>query len=307
MRILVIIFTIFLSAVCAYPYAGSEFLLLDTSVRAASLGGAYMGSFSGADGLHYNPASLNGTKNFSISLKNIRFIDDLSFKYISIAKDIYTIPLALSAGLVSMDDIPIYDKDENYTGDIKVYDFFGSLSGAYRFKYFYTGINIKYIYRKIDQYSASGVAFDVGILKQFDIPFLSLMGGNKKNNLTIGLVGRNLGTKIKFDQEADPLPTEIGMGLNAGIINNKLITVGLFADTSIILNDDISIRTGLEVGYKNTIFIRGGKSFIYNDTITAGLSLHLPLGGKVSTYFGYSLIMVEDFNNNHAVGVIIGL
>ena len=121
MRIFLSLLLLFLSVCTGYSSAGSEFLLLDTSSRASSLGGAYTGSISGLDGMHYNPASLSTVKNLSISFKNLSLLDDTSFKYLSIAKSIYDFPAAISAGLLSMDDIAIYDISENYTKDLRYY------------------------------------------------------------------------------------------------------------------------------------------------------------------------------------------
>lgn len=305
MRIVLLILMCFFLNFNAYSHTGSEFLLLDTSVRASSLGGAYAGTLSGIDGIHYNPASLGAINNLNISFENINFSDDMRFKYLALAKSIYKIPIAISAGMVTTDDIPIYDINENYEKDIQYCDFFTSLSAAYKFKLFYTGINIKYIYRRIEDYKASGIAFDIGVLKKFNIPFPEFLK-NSKDNLGIGVALKNLGTKLKFNREGDPLPFEIVVGLNTDIVKNKIISCGLFLDTGKIFNDDFIIKTGIEIGYKNTIFLRAGKSFIYNDSFTTGLSLNLPLGKKVKSYFGYSLSILKDYDNNHTVGIILG-
>ncbi len=305
MRLVLLILMCFFLNYNAYCYVGSEFLLLDTSVRASSLGGAYTGTLSGIDGIHYNPASLGAINNLNISFENISFSDDMRFKYLALAKSIFKIPIAVSAGMVTTDDIPIYDINENYEKDIQYYDFFASASAAYKFKYFYTGINIKYIYRRIEDYKASGIAFDIGVLKKFNIPFPEFLKNNK-DNLGVGIALKNLGTKLKFNKESDSLPTEIVIGINTDIVKNKIFSSGLFLDTGKIFNDDFSIKTGIEIGYKNTVFLRAGKSFIYNNFFTTGLSLHLPLGKKVKSYFGYSLSMLKDFNNNHTIGIILG-
>lgn len=290
----------------SFAYTGSEFLLMDTSVRASSLSGAYTGCLSGHDGLQYNPASIGSINTLSISFINSSFLDDLRFRYLSVSKKIFNVPLALSFGMLSMNDIPIYDSQENYSKDIKYYDYYGAVGAGKNFKYFYSGINIKYIFRRIGDYSAWGLGFDIGFLKQFDLKFPKFMRNINKNNFTVGLALKNLGTKLQFEKEKESLPTEVVLGFNIDFIKSKFLNSGLFIDVGKILQDDFSLKTGVEIGYKSLFFVRVGKSFIYNDTFTGGFSFALPFGEQMSSYFGYSLSLMEDLENSHTLGVILG-
>lgn len=283
-------------------YAGSEFLLLDTSTRAAALGGAHASVINGINSIYYNAASINSIKKVELTFENISFLNDMNFKFLACGSRLLDIPFGLSVGLYSMSDISIYGPEENLDRVISCYDLFASMSTGYNFNEFLTGINIKYIHRSIDEYTASGIAVDLGVIRRFSLAYPAFFKNDNKDNLGLGLAVKNLSPGLKFNNEREDPPLDIVVGVNSKFIKNSVLTLAVFLDTGKILNDDLYIKSGLEIGITELVYLRIGKSFLYNDTITTGLALHFPLGEKTQSQFNYSIISIPDLGLSHVVG-----
>lgn len=300
-KILLII--IFLSAISSlYADAGSEFLLLDTSPRGAALSGAFSSSLIGIEGVQYNPASINNVSTFEASIENTKELDDMNFNYFALGSKLLTIPISISFAYYSMDPINIYDMNENINQVITPYDLYSTITAGYKFSDYYTGINIKYIYRKIDSYDAGSIAGDIGVIRNFSIKYPDFFYNSNIDNLKIGMVLKNLGPGIKFESERDNLPTTLILSGNSDIIKNEMLNLTLYLNLEKIFNDTFNIKSGLEISYHDLFFLRIGKSFIYNDAFTYGIGLNLTLGEKTKIQFDYSVITISQLGNNQVLG-----
>lgn len=128
------------------------------------------------------------------------------------------------------------------------------------------GVGLKYIYQSLGDYSASGVAADLGTAYIF--PKDSALGG-----FAAGLSILNLGGTSAFISEADPLPLTFKGGISYAFFMNDII--GLFgggkrffntthedaiitAELSKATSTDMIVSTGMELEFYDMVFVRGG-------------------------------------------------
>jgi len=143
-----------------------------------------------------------------------------------------------------------------------------------RFSIGFTG---KYIQESIFNVRAIGAGFDLGVL--YDTPF---------ENLTLGAAISNFGTKMRLDGRdiffnEDPLPEtgtvdqvpakyqtdnfdlpiSLRFGLAWRVMSNETFKITASAD-GVQPNDNTEyVNSGLEVGIKNTLFLRGGYKSLF--------------------------------------------
>jgi len=126
------------------------------------------------------------------------------------------------------------------------------------------GVGFKFIHSTlVQEYSATAYAVDVGLLGKF------IVG---KNRLLLGIVGQNLGTKIKFEEEGDNLPLTLraGAGYQMDFKQEHRVTVSLEA---VKPNDaDFRGNSGVEYWYREIFALRAGYKIGYDlDTFTCGV------------------------------------
>jgi hypothetical protein len=130
------------------------------------------------------------------------------------------------------------------------------------------GATVKLINEKIDDVSASAVAFDLGSV--YNIGLL---------NWSIGARISNLGSDIKFYDYASPIPLTFSMGTSLTPIRVGENAVTLAIDAVKPQDGQQYYYTGLEYNYNNTVFVRGGWKLNYSylglagDGIDEGTSL----------------------------------
>lgn len=124
----------------------------------------------------------------------------------------------------------------------------------------------------VSTFSASATAVDFG--GQYDVP--------GDSTIRLGVAVRNLGSKLSVgDDDADPLPTriELGMSYDLALIKKYVSDIGARLAADVLSDKSVnhpSGRFGADVTYQNTVHLRGG--YIINDAD----------GAKASVGFGLS-------------------
>lgn len=285
-----------------YAAAGNEFLRMDTSVRAAGLGGAFAGGLYGLDGIQYNPSAVNGMRRFGLSFENISMDYGLNFKYFTCGVRLFGLPLAVSAGMLQSDPVSIYDTDESYLGDIRYSDFYGSLTGGFKGAGFFFGVSVRYAQRNIDTYSGSSFLADAGVIREIGIPWPSSFSARKKAGLSLGLAVKNIGSSLCLDRKSESMPMELILGSSFGFLDFPVFHASFLADASYISPDSFYSRLGLSLDYHSRIFLRCGASLQEEKAITAGVGFAASFGSSLKGDFNYALRM-DSLGMEHYAGV----
>ena len=156
------------------------------------------------------------------------------------------------------------------------------------------GINVKILHSTlVESYSAMAYAADVGALCRLQVA---------GNTLRIGLAAQNLGTKLKFEKEGDPLPLTIRFGGAYTINFGREHSLTIVAEGVKPNDNDFRENVGAEYWYKNIFALRGGYKIGYDlDSFTAGVGFNWKWYG-----LDYGWGMVESkMGSNHRVSFTV--
>ncbi len=192
--------------------SAAEFLQLGWGTRALAMGEAYTAVANDDAAMYYNPAGLAypavqqpNAGRFESSLS-----ESLQFQNISMTQaGFVTRPFGLSITRVDYGQIEARTSetaspDSTFgAGDLAL-----AFSGAHHFDGLglSVGATGRYIEETIAQYHATAEAMDVGVLKRFS-----------RYPISLGASIANLGTQMRFLQEAYPLPQTVRLGAAYGM------------------------------------------------------------------------------------------
>lgn len=310
--------------------AASE-LLIPVAGRDLAMGGASLATTTGTDAIYWNPAGLARSSFGSEALfSHMSYIADIGVEYAAVATSFEgfgTIGFSLKS--ISMGDFEVTtETNPDGTGELfsPTYVTVGFTYSRLLTDRISVGVTTNLISERIDRVSATGVGFNVG-LQYFSF---ADVGG-----LNIGVAVKNIGPAMKFDgsgllrqgttsganrpetpvkleASSDELPSsiEIGMGyIYRPEASHTLTLTGLFQNNN--FSDD-EYKLGLEYGFDNTLFLRGGYN-LSQETIadtyifgfTAGAGLHYAFSGLDFTA-DYAFRDVDFFDANHVFSIRLG-
>jgi hypothetical protein len=182
-----------------------DFLRIDVSARSAALNGSFVSMKDDPNGLFYNPALIGTLTIPRVSFTYFDHLMDVSAGTVSYGQPIEGL-CNIGAGITYISYGSFQRTDEN----MNVLGTFGAkeLAFAAGFAFHYdddilVGINAKYIYSSIAEYSSYALDIDFGFL--YEIP---------SQNLTIGGSILNIGQQFKtYAGTNEPLPRDIKLGI----------------------------------------------------------------------------------------------
>ena len=257
--------------------AGASELLIPVGPRGLALGQSNLVTTTGIEALYWNPAGVAYMRNNAdVIFSHTSYIADIGVEYGAVAANFEGIgTLSFSIKSLSVGDILITTTENpDGTGDtfsptmiVAGLSYSRVLTDAIS-----VGITANLVSERMADVSASGIAFDFGII------YKNL---GDVNGLNIGLVLKNLGTEMKFDgsglyqegqlndvnrppssYKVDTAPFEIPFNFQLAVgYKRGLDEMNALQLTSVYQNNNFSAdeyKFGLEYGYDNTFFVRGG-------------------------------------------------
>jgi hypothetical protein len=270
--------------------AGASFLEIGVGARAQGMGGAYCGLVDDVDSIYWNPAGLGRIKKREVAFTHNEWLSETNYEYLAGVLPFDNQGIGASLSLVDNGKIK-RTTISHPTGDGSEFD---NSNCALTLSYgrmvnegLSCGLNLKYISSKIDKFSATGFGVDVGGLYKTPI-----------ENLFIGAVLQNIGTKMKFVKEKDDLPFNIKLG--AGYRIDKL---NLAMDINKPKDNDLNINLGGEYWIMENMAVRLG----YTSGIDEGLGITGGLGvGFRSLRVDYAYTPYNDLGDIHRISLAIG-
>ncbi len=251
---------------------GLSFLKLGFGARNIAMGDLGVTGISDVTALHYNPALLSKMKTPQLMFAHNEYIQDTRSESAGGSLFIYGLPFAVGVNTTSIDDIEVRTKPGEAEATFNANYFSSSLSTAFSvYDNVYIGVTAKFIHESMLTYKADGFGFDFGVL------YTNLFEG-----LELGASMRNIGSMSEFDEEESTLPTDVRVGAAYNLeygegMADLMFTAGYqkYTDT-----DDNHFHLGLEYGFKDMIFLRGGYFTGYESKSFSG--------GFGVNYFGIS-------------------
>ena len=302
-------------------YAGS-FLETGIGARPLSMGGAFVAINEDVTSIFWNPAGLAFLSAFQVhGMHSERFSGIVNWDFIG-----FGVPLRNKAALgfgyfrLGVDGIPFTELLDSSRDIGEIYEdesgiriqnipiatkYVDETEMAFLLSFakqnsprFSWGGNVKIIKKNAEDYSAWGIGFDLGI---FLNPYKSLKMGVVLVDGTSTLVAWNSGRKelisphLKFGF-AYPFQLSIFQILPAGDIHLRFDNPGSASQLS-IKKIGMDFFFGLEVGYKEKVFIRVGN---HRGDITAGTGLRFSF---LQIDYGYSNHF--DLGHSHRVSLTL--
>ncbi len=274
--------------------SAANFLKIGVGARPMAMGDAAISTVDDPTALYWNVAAITRIdNNLSFAFSTMNWLVDTRNSYL--------------AGVVKLEGIGSVGLDLQFLdyGKIEettVYNqkgtgrFFSASDFAFGFSYareltdrFSFGIKFKYIRENIANASADAFGIDVGAV--FRTTFF-------QNNLRLAATLSNFGSKMKFggrdlaiiysvpgNPSGKQIPAELTtleweipllfrFGISNYFINNNDWTILAAYDILDSRDYDVRHNLGAEIGYKKTIYLRGGYKFNYDEvTYTLGLGI----------------------------------
>ena len=325
MKKIILILITFLVATSVYAgdvarkgTTGAEQVLIPVGARGIATGGAFLANVTGLESIFYNPAGLDVYPQTEAMFSYINYLADINISYFAVGTSLGDFG-SFGFDLKSLDfgDIPITTTEfPDGTGSTYSPSF---LTLGFTYSKVLTdrisiGTNLKLISENIENTSATGFAVDAGVQYRFT------------ESLMIGVAVKNIGTNMEYSgpdlssrtvipgtvpgstsgsyeivTEPFQIPSffqlSLTYGLNINEQNNLLFGGAYTANNSL---EDIA-NFGMEYGFMNNFFVRGGYNFLVENTseyiygLTFGAGLDYKIGGEVGFAFDYAFRDVKDF------------
>ncbi len=304
-----------------------EFLQIGVGARATALGGAFVAAADDAGALYWNPAGLSHVRRGEAIATHSEWLADVNFDYVGITFRSGGLgTLGASLTMLNVPDMLVRTEDrQEGTGEtFDAADMAVGLSlGRAVTDRFSVGVTAKFIQQRIWHSSGTGFAVDLGT--QFRTDFF---GG-----LTIGAVLYNFGTDMRLSGRdlrtfVDPDPTQQGnndrvpanyeldawslplnfqIGISTRPIDTRMHRLLLAVDALHPSSDYESVNAGVEYGYQDRFFLRGGfKSFFLEDAeggLSGGLGVRQPMFYDGEVRLDYAYRTAGRLNGVHVIGL----
>lgn len=310
---------------------GADQLLIPVGARGIAIGGAFVANTTGIESIYYNPAGLDVAQRSEGMFNYMSYLADINVSYVAASANLGAMgTLGISFKTLDFGDIPVTTVDSpDGTGSTfsPSYLVAGLTYSKVVTDRVAVGFNAKVISETILNTSAVGFGLDFGVQYSFN------------ENLKLGASVMNIGTNMSYTGADLQQKTQIpGSSLQGGTGNYEILTeefqLPSYFDLSIaynyafddqnalvlgtrfrnnnVLEDQMSY--GLEYGFMNTLFLRGGYDMFFENTtdqiygVTLGAGVNYDLSSSVAISVDYAYRDVQEFADpNHVFTIILGL
>lgn len=300
--------------------AGLQFLKIGIGARALGMGEAYTAVTDDISSIYWNPAGLALKAQDQVMFSHTAWVAGINYEFVAFSKVTSMGTFGVSTALLHMDYMDVTEEEVfGPTGEtFTCYDLMAGITYANEFTdKFAFGVNIKYVYEKLDEYAVNGVAVDIG----------SLYNTGWKN-LTIGMAIKNFGPDLEYeidedgdgllnedpfdlidndgdgliDEDRDEFPFKIPMGFSLGVAmdiyarDNQLLLASVQLDNCIDRQETYNVGMEYKIG---TFKIRSGYQLFLDETsYSAGFGWSIPTGfAVIDIDYSYTDMgdLTEDF------------
>lgn len=334
----IIVFTLLLALDVVYAGGGNRTgtggaaqLLIPVGPRGLAMGESNIATSYGIESLFWNPAGvarMGGSAGVMFS--HMDYIADIGVEYGAVSANFEGFGIiSLSIKALSVGEILVTTtQNPDGTGDTFSPQMMtaGLTFSKQLTERIAVGVTANFVSEVLGQVSANGIAFNVGVI--YD-QLASIDG------LSFGVVMKNIGPQMQYDgsglyTQADvtnfnrppqfykidsapfelPSSFEIGLGYKPVIDNMNTLQLSTSFQNNNFSSDEY--KFGLEYGYNNLFFVRGGyqmapqiesENYLYG--LTAGVGLHTRLEG-IDLKVDYAFRDVQYFDGNHIFAISVG-
>lgn len=241
---------------------GLSFLKLGIGANAIAMGEAFSSVSTDATAIFYNPARLNQGEMNNVTAMYYSGMKDLTTNFIATKIKLNKFGIGIGVLKTSVEGIEVRTIPGNPIDVFDSQDFSLSIGAGYEI---YEGISIgitsKLLYEKIFVDESSGYSFDIGT-------------NYSSNNFSASFVLANLGSMNEMKKEIIKLPTSFRLGGSYKFSKNNFSFIFALESFKILDGGLLHINSGLDIGFKNIVFLRVGYQTNYeNRSFTSGIGV----------------------------------
>ena len=237
----------------------ATFLNLGVSARAAGMGGAYIAMVDGATGTYYNPSALpwqgEGTH---IAFNHLEYFDNINHEFMAVSRtfdDLGTFGASVTGLYTDQMKVRTPVQQGGTGATFVATSVQGTISYARRLTDHVTfGGSVRGISLNLYQgFTEQAVAADIAASYEADF-----------RDFRFGMMISNIGSEVKFVDEAYPLPVEFTFG--ARMMAARFGQQKVLATTSAFKPNDGAPKgqVGAEYSFRDLFFLRGGYKINYD-------------------------------------------
>ncbi len=281
--------------------AGLQFLKIGVGAKETAMGEAVTSLVNDANAVFWNPSGIAYIENYEVAFSHNNWLASSNHN-----SAVFAFPLASFVFALSTAALQINDFEETTalmpdgTGRmVSAGDYVFGLAAARRFTdRLSIGLQVKYVYEKLDDYSISNVLFDVGAIYVTGFRDLTLGFSLQHFGPDMRLLNQDFRTPLLFRLSAsDKL-----------VISNDLIFIGA-AELVHPTDNHEWVNLGVELQMLKYFSLRGGHRINVDEgKWSLGIGLIPPIFGNISTRIDYAFVFSENvFDNVHRFSVMIGM
>jgi hypothetical protein len=313
MRILPVLLALFYStgvaqfntSVSGTGTTAAAFLEIGVGARAMGMGGAYTAISDGPTAMFYNPAAIVWMDGYQAEFMHNEWFVGTSHDWLGFVSPLPFFNSSLGISFTSLNygeqKVRTAERPEG-TGELyDALDFAVSLTYAAALtENFSLGLTGKYIQQQIWNMSGSTAALDLGVFYKPPVEGLSLGMSITNFGSEIGLSGRDLDTTVDPDPDHEnvdrvpatlktdtyPLPILFRAGISYEFQMLEFTSVLLSTDLLHPTNTTESVNVGIELGFREVVFLRAGYENLFESEAENGLTLGAGVDIYLSNNFG---------------------
>lgn len=268
-----------------------DFLKLDVSARANALAGSYISATDDINSIFYNPAGISTLKETQAAAGFYKYLLDINAGIISYGqryKDAGYFGGAIR--YINYGSFEKYDDESNSLGTFSANELALSLGYSNTYKNnFHYGVNLKFIYSGIDEYTSTALAGDFGIM--YILP-------ETQWNFALSLL--NAGFQLsQYNSTTEDIPLDLRIGLSKKLEHLPL-TVRFEFDNLTDDNGDFidrfkNLAIGGEFDFSDNVKFRIGYDNGQRVNLETGSSI-----GLAGFSTGIGVKFLEDYTIDYA-------
>jgi type IX secretion system protein PorV len=308
----------------------AQFLGIPVGPQAMAMGGAYVASAEDVTTIYWNPGAFVQANRTQFIFSNTNWLVDTKFRWFGFMYNLdgdNAIGLTLTQLDYGEEEVTTVNSPDGNGQRWSAQDI--SISAAYSRRLtdrFSLGGSVKYVGQTIWNETASGFAFDLGLLfvTNFNNMRLGMSMANFGGDMTLdgrdllqkvdidpGNAGSNKNLVGKLKTDPWPMPLVFRVGVAMDVVKQGGTIVTLAADALRPSDSESQVNIGGEIGWNDMLFVRGGYKALFADESQEGLSLgggikyNAPGIGSIEVHYSFNRFGL--FDNLNTIAVAIGL
>jgi hypothetical protein len=271
---------------------------MGVGARAVAMGNAFVSVADDATAIYWNPAGVARIQKSVLSINHCAWLADISFSQAA-----YIFHFGFLPGTLGVSARALYMAEEPVRTPFRPQGegtWFDAGDVAYGLTYarsltdkFSAGLSVNFVQSTLATYSASATVFDFGTL--YNTGYRSLK---------IGMAIQNIGSDMKFIEASVKMPTVFRVGMSMNLYESADHLVLAAGDFSHPPDNRERASMGMEYGFKEFFFVRGGYNFKYDlERFSAGLGFKVAASLNAEARLDYAYSDMQEMPAVHRVSI----